>query len=340
MIMNKIGQWVLKRCVSREIRDAVLGDIVEMTVAATRKTDSHRAQVWFWRHLLRSLPFLLAEKLRRKWSRAQSGVTCTGMRAAREPRSSILPMTGLSIGLACCLTILAITRDLRIAAPAADQRENNTAAAVSAPGRFVSLIPARLNLSIKGTGDSPADLEHLRILRARNLLAIEFIVMLAAGLVFMNSWKDNSRGRMDRSGLRRLIVRSTGLVVTIVLLTRLLAYLLWPYFQFLFEKQMLLYWLIVLWLIVGGISNIVPAIVLSLPTAATRHPRKFAAVYLAFIAAFLFGTLLIFQQLVQLKDAQAGRNELRTTLVHLDIAGDGPESRLLRLVGFDRQAAT
>ena len=113
-------------------------------------------------------------------------------------------------------------------------------------------------------------------------------------------------------------------------LARLLTHLLLPYFRFLFEKQMLLYWLVALWLIVGGISNIVPAIVLSSSMVAARRPRKFAAVYLAFIAAFMFGTLLIFRQLVQLKATQTVRNEIRLSGVLPDSAGGGLESRLLR----------
>ena len=180
-----------------------------------------------------------------------------------------------------------------------------------------------------GPEDSPVDLEYIQILRARRLLAIEFMIMLAAGLVFMNSMMDSSRGRARRLGFRRLIMRSAGMAVAIFLLARLLTHFLLPYFRFLFEKQMLLYWLIALWLIVGGISNIVPAIVLSLSTAAARRPRRFAAVYLAFMAAFMFGTLLIFRQLVQLKDIQPA-SEIRTSAVLPDRTSEGLEPRLFR----------
>ena len=328
--MNKLGQWVLKRCLSREIRDAVMGDIDEMAAVVTREEDTSRAKIWFWRHLIRSLPFLLAEKLQRKWSRLHGGVTWPGLEPKNGAPSSLLPIAGLSIGLACCLTILAITRDLRTEAHVVDRGEGKGVAAASAPERFVSSIPTLFRYPLKGTGDSQVDLEHILILHARRLLAIEFVIMLAAGLVFMNSMKNNSRDRTHRPGSQRLIVRSTGLVVAIFLLARLLTHLLLPYFRFLFEKQMLLYWLLALWLIVGGISNIVPAIVLSLSTVAARRPRKFAAVYLAFMAAFMFGTLLIFRQLVHLKDTQTARNEIRTSVVLPGGGGEDLESRLLR----------
>jgi hypothetical protein len=183
---------------------------------------------------------------------------------------------------------------------------------------------------LEGMGDSQVELEHNMILHARRLLAIEFMIMLAAGLVFMNSMKNNSCGRAHRPGFPRLIVRSTGLVVAIFLLAGVLTHLLLPYFQLLFDKQMLLYWLIALWLLVGGISNMVPAIVLALSTAASRRPRKFAALYLALMAVFIFGTLLIFRQLVHLKDTQMARNEIRISKVLPDDADDRLESRILR----------
>ncbi|MBE3046328.1 hypothetical protein IMZ48_28090 [Candidatus Bathyarchaeota archaeon] len=328
--MNKLGQWVLKRCLSREIRDAVMGDIDEMAAVMTREEDASRAKVCFWRHLIRSLPFLLAEKLQRKWSRLHGGMTWPGLEPKNGVRTSLLPIAGLSIGLACCLTILAITRDLRPEARVVGRGEGKSVAATSAPERFVSPIPALFRYPLKGTGDSQVDLEHILILRARRLLTVEFLIMLAAGLVFMNSTKDTSRGRTHRLGSRRSVVRSASFVAAIFLLARLLTHLLLPYFQFLFEKQMLLYWLVALWLIVGGISNIVPAIVLSLSTVAARRPRKFTAVYLALIAAFMFGTLLIFRQLVHLKDTQTARNEIRMSGILPDGAGDSLESRLRR----------
>lgn len=328
--MNKLGQWILKRFLSRKIRDAVMGDIDEMAVVMTHEEDSSRAKFWFWRHLIRSLPFLLTEKLQRRWSHHHGGVTRPGLEPKNDARSFFVSIAGLSIGLACCLTILSITRDLRSEAHVVDRGEGKSVAAASAPESFVSPIPALFRYPLKGTEDSRADLEHILILHARRLLAIEFVIMLAAGLVCMNSMLNNSRGRIHRPGSQRLIVRSTGLVVAVFLLARLLTHLLLPYFRFLFEKQMLLYWLVALWLIVGGISNIVPAIVLSSSMVAARRPRKFAAVYLAFIAAFMFGTLLIFRQLVQLKATQTVRNEIRLSGVLPDSAGGGLESRLLR----------
>ncbi|MGB8957687.1 MAG: hypothetical protein WCC00_01620 [Candidatus Aminicenantales bacterium] len=328
--MTKLRQWVLNLCLSREIRDAVLGDMDEMAAAMAREEGPRRTKIWFWPHLIRSLPFLFAEKLRRKWSRPHGGATWPGLEPRNGAQTSPVSIAGLSIGLACCLTILAITRDLRTEASVVDRAEGKGVAAASAPEHFVSPIPAFFIYPSKGQGDSRVDLEHILILRARRLLTIEFVIMLAAGLVFMSLMKDNARGRTHRPGPRRLIVRSTGFVVAIFLLARLLSHLLFPYFQFLFEKQMLLYWLIALWLIVGGISNIVPAIVLYSSTVAARRPRRFAAVYLAFMAVFMFGTLLIFRQLVHLKDTQTARNEIRTSAVLPDDASEGLEPRLFR----------
>jgi hypothetical protein len=307
-----------------------MGDVDEMTAVVTREEDSNRAKIWFWRHLIRSLPFLIAEKLRREWSHLHGRVPWPGLGARNGSRFSLLPIAGMSIGLACCLTILAVTRDLRTEANVVDRWQRNTIATAFAPEHFVSPIPALLSHPLEGMGDSQVELEHNMILHARRLLAIEFMIMLAAGLVFMNSMKNNSCGRAHRPGSPRLIVRSTGLVVVIFLLAGVLTHLLLPYFQLLFDKQMLLYWLIALWLLVGGISNMVPAIVLALSTAASRRPRKFAALYLAFMAVFIFGTLLIFRQLVHLKDTQMARNGIRISVVLPNDADGRLESRILR----------
>jgi hypothetical protein len=242
----------------------------------------------------------------------------------------LIPTAGLSIGLACCLTILAITRDLRNGTRAVDLAEGGFVAASAAAEHLAPPLPVRSIVRSRTTADSQSDHEHLRILRARRLLAIEFAIMLAAGLIFMNSRRDKCRGRIHRSGSLASIARSTGAVFAIVLLARLLSHFFLPYFQFLSEKQMLLYWLVALWLIVGGISNIVPAIVLSVATATARRPDKVTAIHLAFIAAFVIGTLLIFQQLVQLKDVRTAGNEVRAVLALPDGADEGFEPRLLR----------
>ena len=330
MTVNKLGQWVLKSCLSREIKDAVMGDIDEMTPIVTREENPSRARIWFWHHLIRSLPFLLAEKLQRKLSRLQGGATWPGLKTKTGERSSLLPIAGLSIGLACCLTILAITRDLRTELNAVDHGQRKAVATASAQEHFVLPIPAVFSYPLEGTGNSQVEFERNMILHARRLLAIEFMIMLAAGLVFVNSIMRSSSGRNHQFGSWHLIVRSLGFAAVIYLLARLLTCLLLPYFRFLFEKQMLLYWLIALWLLVGGISNIVPAIVLALSTAASRRPRKFAALYLAFMAVFIFGTLLIVRQLAHLKDSQMARNGIRISVVLPDDADDRLESRILR----------
>lgn len=321
MTMNKLGQWLLKRCLSREIRDAVLGDIDEITAVVTHEANSGRAKVWFWRQLLRSWPFLLAEKLRRKWSRLQSGMTGFGRGSGTNAACSILPIAGLTIGLACCLTILAITRDLRTGADAVDRGEGE---------HFAAVIPARFSLPNTGMRDTPVNSENIQILHARRLFTYEFAIMLAAGLVFMNSITKYSRSRPRRAGFPLWIGRSMGFVAAVFLLARLLTHLLMPYFRFLLEKQMLLYWLIALWLLVGGVSNIVPALALSLSPAVSPHPKKHAAVYLAFMTAFMIGTVLIFRQLDHLKDAQTARDQVRTSAILLFNAGGGLESRLVR----------
>jgi len=90
---------------------SVLGDFDEEFEAVARESGRHRAVLWYWRHLLRSYPSFLkdsfywgAEMLKNYFKIALRNIK-------RHKGYSIINLTGLAIGMACCIFILMWIKD-------------------------------------------------------------------------------------------------------------------------------------------------------------------------------------------------------------------------------------
>jgi putative ABC transport system permease protein len=103
----RIGMWLLSRMLSRSKNYGLFGDISELYNERAFRKGHFRAGLWLWAQIIRSFPSYLLESL--YWSgvmfRNYFKVTQRGLR--RHKVYSLINFSGLAVGMACCILILA-----------------------------------------------------------------------------------------------------------------------------------------------------------------------------------------------------------------------------------------
>jgi len=340
--MTKLGRWLLACFSSSEIKPAVLGDMEEIYSERLRGHGSVQTELWFWVQVLKSAPFLVGDSWRRKRDRRGN---------APNAFCFFIRFAGMSVGLACYLTIIVITgwiqSDPRSSAVAMSPTAHHEALGEGPSDRppvgltrtfphglrpGIDAVGLSVLASKKQDGSLRRPDERRLIGHARRLFNLEFMIMAACGLLFINSFPARSSRRPAGARLRNTAFRSTAFVLLTFGLAFIFGTIVQPYFRFLVERRMIMYWLISFWLFLGGVFHLFPAIVLSVSVKKDRpiKPRRLAVLNLAFSFAFLLGTVLIFRQIDRLKDTQAARDHIRTSaMLPLGVDG-GLESRLSR----------
>ena len=101
------GMWLLGRMLSRRRDYGFFGDISELYHERASHKGHFRAGLWLWSQILRSIPAYLLESF--YWSgvmfRNYFKVTQRGLK--RHKVYSLINFSGLAVGMACCILILA-----------------------------------------------------------------------------------------------------------------------------------------------------------------------------------------------------------------------------------------
>ena len=208
--MTKIERWIMRLCISREMSEFVLGDLEE--IAAAAGSDFKRTRIRLWLHFLRALPLLMSENIQRRWGRFVIRRDDRGRQADRRV-PNILPAACLSLGLACCLTILAITRDFCSEHDALDAHPVRNAFLASAPGE--SAFAAMTKVSLVEEKRTTSEIQTISLVRARRLLGWEFAIMFASGLVLINRLEKRAGQLRRRAKIWRTTSRSIGFSVAV-----------------------------------------------------------------------------------------------------------------------------
>lgn len=324
--MTKIERWIIGRFISPEIREYVVGDFEEISAEAARSSGFLRVRTRLWLDVFRSLPYFTVDRIRRDRKRRAILREDSGREAGR-PGRGVLPAACFSLGLACCLTILALTRDYRAENDISGGSPNQNAYLAMPVGHSAISELAIESTSLKGDRKPPSGVYGIPLARARRTLTWEFALMFASALVFINQRKKRARNPFRAAEIGRTTARSIGFSASVAIIAILQTDILSPYFEFLPEKRMLIYWLVSLWLIFGGIVNIMIALVLPRYSRVSRRPRRFRAVYAAFIMAFLVGSFLIICQLDRLKSVMMSETGSQLVSISANHAGNIPGPR-------------
>ncbi len=103
--LPRLGGWLLERIINREVRYSALGDFSEIYAEIQEHQGSHPARIWLWKQIIRSIPSFLADSF--YWSGVMlKNYFKTAIRnLKRQKLYSFIDITGLSVGLACCILI-------------------------------------------------------------------------------------------------------------------------------------------------------------------------------------------------------------------------------------------
>ncbi|MCZ6819769.1 MAG: ABC transporter permease, partial [Calditrichaeota bacterium] len=100
-----IAQWILSRLAGNSVRDSLLGDLEEQ-FHLIAEYSVVRTHLWYWLQVFRSLPALLGETF--YWSRVmfKNYLKVAFRNLLRHKSYTFINVSGLAIGIACCLLIL------------------------------------------------------------------------------------------------------------------------------------------------------------------------------------------------------------------------------------------
>ncbi len=102
----KIGQWILKNLLSLEERKFFLEDIEEAYSMMLSSKGYPFSLFWYWKQLIKTIPVLLADKINGSTAMFINYLKIGIRNILKQKLYSFINITGLSIGLACCLMIM------------------------------------------------------------------------------------------------------------------------------------------------------------------------------------------------------------------------------------------
>ncbi len=110
MNLNKHGLprlegWLLEHIINREVRYSALGDFEEIYAGISGQVGVRFAKIWLWKQILKSMPSFLADSFYWGVVMLRNYFKTAIRNLKRQKIYSFINITGLSVGLACCILI-------------------------------------------------------------------------------------------------------------------------------------------------------------------------------------------------------------------------------------------
>jgi len=96
----------LSRLINKRKNYGLFGDIEEIYNLQVVERGRFKANFWFWRQVLRTIPVYLFDSLYWSYIMFNSYLKITFRNFKRQKAYSIINVTGLAVGMACCICIL------------------------------------------------------------------------------------------------------------------------------------------------------------------------------------------------------------------------------------------
>ena len=107
----KLAKWLLQRIVAKQIRQPVVGDFEEAYQEIAKEDGGLRAAAWYWGQVICSLPALITHFIYWRIQMFRNYLKITIRNLAKHKGYSSINITGLAIGIACCLLVILYVRD-------------------------------------------------------------------------------------------------------------------------------------------------------------------------------------------------------------------------------------
>ncbi len=106
----KWGLWILKVLLKEEKRDGVLGDLEELFQSVASEYGETRAKRWYWIQVLRSVPLFIINLIYWSATMLKNYLNVALRNLKRHKLYSFINISGMAIGLACCMVIFMYVR--------------------------------------------------------------------------------------------------------------------------------------------------------------------------------------------------------------------------------------
>lgn len=103
----KAARWIVRRLSKYEHRFSLEGDLAETHRALTAKSNRSRAGFWYWSQAIRALVMYLGLYIRSSLDMVTNYFKIALRGIGRNKGYSLINITGLALGIACCLLIAA-----------------------------------------------------------------------------------------------------------------------------------------------------------------------------------------------------------------------------------------
>jgi len=103
--LPRFSAWLLKRLINREVRYSALGDFAEIYAEIRHNQGLWPARIWLGKQMLRSVPSFLADSFYWSGIMLKNYFKIAFRNLKRQKIYSFINITGLSLGLACCILI-------------------------------------------------------------------------------------------------------------------------------------------------------------------------------------------------------------------------------------------
>ena len=108
-----MAAWLLARVVHPDIRYTALGDFDEIYADLAETQGVAAARRWYWGQVGRSVPPFLLDSIRWKVIMLTNYVKLALRNLKRQKGYAFINVTGLAVGMACCLLIALYVHDER-----------------------------------------------------------------------------------------------------------------------------------------------------------------------------------------------------------------------------------
>ena len=109
----RIAAWLLARIVHPDIRYTALGDFDEIYADLAEVQGVAAARRWYWAQVVRSVPPFLLDSIRWKVIMLTNYLKLALRNLKRQKGYAFINVTGLAVGMACCLLIALYVHDER-----------------------------------------------------------------------------------------------------------------------------------------------------------------------------------------------------------------------------------
>jgi len=166
----KMASWIIKFLSGRYHKSAALGDLEEIYYSHQKEWGKSQADLWYWRQAIISIPHLIHNRFYWSTTMFKSYLKVTWRNIKRFKVFSIINISGLAVGMACCLLIIMYISD-ELSYDGFFKNSNriyriNTISSIGASKRSFAVVPS---VFAPGIADSIPEIESsVRVMRMGN----------------------------------------------------------------------------------------------------------------------------------------------------------------------------